>query len=190
VESHGWERRVSRSQIRWVPTGNLLVSITLSTGARFHWQETPEAWNRFEVPPEISSPDSTAASRTSLFAPLPILQDAGTPAGIPLPGSALRAGCRRVGGSPRPKAAGHDCRARRKRAEAARFLSQQLGTPLRAGRNCCRWNPRVASSQRAHPQGMLVLWDRERLAPSHFLFKMGEKRSLWSVSCHLLSSHD
>ena len=29
---------------------------------------------------------------------------------------------------------------------------------------------------------MLAFWDHELLAPSHFLFKKGEKRPLWSVS--------
>ena len=105
---------MSGSQIRLVPTRSLLVSLTLSTGARFHCQETPEAWNRFEVPPEISSPDSTAASRTLPLRPAPNPPGRRDPRSVPLPGSALRAGCRRVGGSARPKAAGHDCRARRK----------------------------------------------------------------------------
>ena len=159
MESDGRERGVSISQILLVPTGNLLVFITLSTGACFTDRRPQKHGTGSRSHQKSVALTQPRPPEPSLIARLPILQDAGTPAGVPLPGSALRAGCRRVGGSARPKAAGHDCWARRKAAltERARLLSPQLGTPLRAGRNCCRGNRRAASSQRAHPQGMFAL---------------------------------
>lgn len=143
----GCERGVSGSQTRFSRAGNPLLSITLSIGAGFHRRGSPEAWNRCEVAPEVSSPDSTAGSRRPPQPPLPscfaprrpphprLPRTPGPPARVPLPGAALRAGCGRVGGSARPKVAGHDCRIRRKVG-----LTEGAPCPLRAGRNCCRRN--------------------------------------------------
>lgn len=116
----GCERGVSGSQTRFSRAGNPLLSITLSIGAGFHRRGSPEAWNRCEVAPEVSSPDSTAGCRRppqpplpSCFAPRrppppPPLQNPGTPRQGPLTRRGA-AGWVRAG---RRERAAEGCRAR------------------------------------------------------------------------------
>ena len=111
---------------------------SLVTGVRSHEKSVALTQPRAPGPPPPAPRVST--------------QDAGTPAGFPLPGAALRPGCRRVGASARPKVPGHGCRARRKMGltECAP-CPRSWGHPLRLGRTCCRGNRRAASSERAAP---------------------------------------
>lgn len=110
-------------------------------------------------------------------------QDAGTPAGFPLPGAALRAGCRRVGASARPKVPGHGCRARRKMGltECAP-CPRSWGHPLRMGRNCCCGNRKAASSERASPLMGCFLSEPASPSPTPISSLRRVQRSdVWSV---------